>query len=126
MLLREHNQMDWLQSKPSIKQLEDKLPQKQKEEWAAKMDTFEGSRFKRFQKFLSSCTRIYERLEVIGTKKTSLNVKDGIEACTREQSRRQGHVVKDCPSKESPRGTGDQGGLCFKCSGGGGQVSSNG
>ena len=29
VLLREHNQMDWLQSKPSIKQLEDKLSQKE-------------------------------------------------------------------------------------------------
>ena len=44
VLLREHNQMDLLQSKPSIKQLEDKLPQKEKEEWAAKMETYEGTR----------------------------------------------------------------------------------
>ena len=54
VLLREHNQMDWIQSKPSIKQLEDKLPQKEKEEWAVQMKTFEGSRYERFQQFLYS------------------------------------------------------------------------
>ena len=115
MLLRDHNQIDWLQSKPSIMQLEDKLPQKEKEEWATKMDTFEGSRFKRFQKFLYSRRMIYERMEVIGTKKTSPKMKDGTEVCTRERCRRKRHDVKDCPAKESPRGTGDRDRLCFKC-----------
>ena len=88
MLLRDHNQMDWLQSKPSIMQLEDKLPQKEKEEWAIQMETFEGSKYKRFQQFLYSRRMIYERIKVIGTKKASLSAKDGAEACTKERCRR--------------------------------------
>ena len=53
------------------------------------MFTFEGSTFERFQKFLSSCRRIYERLEVIGTKKTYSSMK----SCTKEHSRRPRWVV---------------------------------
>ena len=51
------------------KQLEDKLPQKEKEELAAKMETFQGSKFKRFQQFLYSRRMIHEKLKFIGTKK---------------------------------------------------------
>ena len=115
VLLREHNQRDWLQSKPSIKKLEDKLPQKEKKEWSAKMDTFEGSRFKRFQKFLNSCRKIYERMQVIGTKKASPSKKDGTAVCTKEHCRWKGHNSKDCPVKELPHGTGQHDRLCFKC-----------
>ena len=79
------------------------------------METFEGSRFERFQNFLYSRRMIYERLEVIGTKKASPSAKDGTEVCTREHYCRKGHKVKDCPAKELLRGTGDQDRLCFKC-----------
>ena len=54
VLLHDHNQMDWLQSKPSIKQLENKLPQKEKEELAIQVETFVGIRYEGFQQFLYS------------------------------------------------------------------------
>ena len=65
VLLREHNQMDWLQSELSVKQLDDKLLQKEKEEWIIQMETFKRSKYKRFQQFLYSRRMIYERIKVI-------------------------------------------------------------
>ena len=103
VLLREHNQIDWLTSKPFIKQLEDKLPQKEKEEWAIQMETFEGSRYERLQQFLYSQRMIYERIKVIGMKNALLSAKDGAEACSKERCRRKGHKMKNCPAKKSPQ-----------------------
>ena len=115
VLLREHNQMVWLQGKPFINQPVDKLPQKEKEELAVKMETYEGTRYEWFQQFLYIQRMIYERIKAIGTKKASLSAKDGTEACTKKRCQRSGHEVKDCPAKKSPRGAGDQDSLCFNC-----------
>ena len=91
------------------------MPQKEKEEWADKMETFKSSRFKRLQQFLFSLKIIYERIKDIGTKKALPSANNGTEACTKESSRRKGQDIKDCPAKESPHGTGDRDRLCFKC-----------
>ena len=42
MLLNKPEQLEWLTSKPAIKQLDDKLPAKDKETWATKMDSLEA------------------------------------------------------------------------------------
>ena len=99
VLLCDHNQMDWLTSKPSIKQLENK----EKEEWATQMETFKGSRYERLKQFLYPRRRIYERIKVIGMKNALLSAKDGAEACSKERCRRKGHKMKNCPAKKSPQ-----------------------
>ena len=80
--------------------LEDKLPAKEKEEWAARMDTYEGSNYEKFKQFLHARRIITERMKAIGSQKTSQKARDGNEVCTKGHCLRKGHDAMDCPAKK--------------------------
>ena len=52
VLLTQHNQMEWLTSKPAVKLLEDKELPNEKKELALQMDSYVGTKYERLKKFL--------------------------------------------------------------------------
>ena len=109
VLLTEHDQMEWLTSSPAIRQLEEKLLPREKEEWASKMDSFDGSKYEKLKKFLRSRRTVMEKMKSIGMQTPKKEVP---EKCTPGYCLKKGHAVKDCPAKPKPK---DGGTGCWVC-----------
>ena len=105
VLLTQHNQMEWLTSKPAVKLMEDK----EKEEWAVQMDSYEGTKYERLKQFLHARRMVAERLKAIGTQKRTTK-KNCVEACIKDCCLRKGHKS----AKKDRRGGSDER-LCDSC-----------
>ena len=111
VLLSQHDQMEWLTSKPVVKLLKDKLSPKEKEERAIQMDTFVGTKYERLKQFLHARRMVAERLKAVGMQKAS-SKKGGAEVCMKDRCLRKGHKSADFPAKKD-RCSGSDDNLCY-------------
>ena len=110
VLVTEHDQMEWLTSCMAIRQLEDKLPIKEKIEWAEKMDTYEGSKYEKLKKFLRVKREILEKMKSIGMQSKLKTTLAETPRCTAERCQKKGHEPRDCPAKKKDEKR------CWNCS----------
>ena len=91
-LLESINEIDWLTSNKSVAELEDKLPQSERVEWAKQMRSVTGgSKYERFKNHLVMRKKILEDIDSMGCKVLG---EDNCSYCSKP-----GHVENDCFSK---------------------------
>ena len=132
VLLSQHDQMEWLTSKPVVKLLKDKLSPKEKEERAIQMDTFVGTKYERLKQFLHARRMVAERLKAVGMQKAS-SKKDGAEVCMKDRCSRKGHKSQTVQPRRTAAvdlmtgsATTEPGHLSWACPTLGGEVGSKG
>ena len=95
-LLKSINEEEWLISNRTVAELEDKLPQAERVEWARLMSSTVGdSKYERFKNFLQARKQILDNMDTIGCRSLTVGNSEKCGYCSKS-----GHAEDICYSKK--------------------------